>query len=271
LSLPGPRASTILSRLVAPTRSSFARCTIVAVLALGLLLGASPAAAKKYKYATGPKPQTDSLQVAEANPELVTASKKRREAPTNLAMLLLVAHQSVAKALGPAPLQPGAQVVLAPSGAHTMNFVLEYALLQEMSNRKIVTTVRRSPVPDDSVLALAATPGTTLLEYQLATARVTYLGLRGFLPGRTKVERQATVQASLTLRDPQGGQVVWVGPVDGNLIDLFPRSQQQLVEDARYPELQTPVPNRAWQSLVEPVVVVAIVAGLIALFFQNRP
>jgi len=256
---------------VDPIRLSSTGRRALAALVAASLVAPGPASAKKYTYATGPKPQTDSLQVAEANPELVTASKKRREAPTNLALLLLVAHQSVTKALAPAPLPPGSQVVLAPSGAHSMNFALEYALLQELSNRKVVTTVRRGPVPDDSVLAVADSAGTMLLEYQLATARVTYLGLRGMLPGRTKVERQATVQASLTLRDPHGGQVVWVGPVDGNLIDLFPRSQQQLVEDSRYPELQTPVPNRAWQSLVEPVVVVAIVAGLIALFFQNRP
>ncbi len=243
----------------------------LALLALGGLLLAGSAEAKKYRYAAGPKPQTDSLQIAEANPELVTASRRRREAPTNMALLLLVAHQSVSRALAPAPLAPGSHVVLAPLGEHNLNFVVEYALLKDLADRKMVTTIRRSPVGDDSLAAMAGNPGTMLLEYQVSTARVTYLGLRGVLPGRTKVERQATVQAALTLRDPQSGAVAWVGPVDGNLIDLFPRSQQQLVEDSRYPELQTPVPGRAWQNLVEPVIVVAIVAGLIALFFQNRP
>jgi hypothetical protein len=44
-----------------------------------------------------------------------------------------------------------------------------------------------------------------------------------------------------------------------------------LVEDARYAELKSDIPTRSVDKEVEPIVVVAIVVGLIALFFQNRP
>ncbi len=241
------------------------------VLLLAVSLCAPPAEAKKFRYGAGPKAQSDSLSVAEASPEVVVASRKRREAPTNMGLLLLVSHQAVTKALAASPLQAGAHVVLAPVSVQPLNFALEYALLRELSDRKMISTVRREPIGDDSLAALASNPGTLLLEYQVATARVTYLGLRGTLPGRTKVERQASVQATLTLRDPANGSIHWVGEAEHNLIDLFPRSQQQLVEDPRYSDLQTPLPTRAWQHLTEPVVVVAIVAGLVWLFFENRP
>jgi hypothetical protein len=241
------------------------------VAVLGLALAVDAASAKTFRYASGPKAQTDSMAIAEAEAELVVASRKRRQAPTNMSLLLLVAKDGIGKALQGAPLVAGAHVVLAPSGDHSLNFVAEYAMLRNLSDRKVAITVRRGPVPDDSMMVLAGNPGGMLLEYQLATARVTYLGLRGMLPGRTKVERQATFQATLTMRDPATGSVTWLGQADHNLIDLFPRSQQQLVEDPRYSELQTPVPQRAWQNLVEPAIVVAIVGGLVLLFFQNRP
>ena len=237
----------------------------------GLLLLAGTAEAKKFRYPAGPKPQTDSLATSEANPQLVVASRRRREAPTNMSMLLLVSSQAAKTGLATVPLAPGTHVTLAPAGEHAMNFVLEHGLLRELSDRKMLSTVRRAPVADDSLAQLAGNPGGMLLEYQVATARVTYLAMRGVLPGRTKVERQATVQATLTLRDPATGAVTWLGEANHNLIDLFPRSQQQLVEDPRYAELQTPVPGRAWQNLVEPTIVVAIVTGLVLLFFENRP
>jgi hypothetical protein len=110
-----------------------------------------------------------------------------------------------------------------------------------------------------------------VLEYQLASARVTYLRLRGWLPGRVKVERQALVEARLVLRDPHHGTVLWSGDAAHNLVDAFPRSQLSLVEDARYEGLKAEPPGRTVDKVLEPVIVVAIVAGLIALFFQNRP
>jgi len=44
-----------------------------------------------------------------------------------------------------------------------------------------------------------------------------------------------------------------------------------LVEDPRYTDLKSEVPQRNVDKVVEPVIVVAVVAGLVGLFFQNRP
>ena len=95
--------------------------------------------------------------------------------------------------------------------------------------------------------------------------------LRGWLPGRVKIERQALVEGGLTLRDPHTGRVLWVGDAKYSLLDAFPRGQLPLVEDERFSDLKSPVPQRNADKAFEPVVVVAVVAGLVALFFQNRP
>ena len=51
----------------------------------------------------------------------------------------------------------------------------------------------------------------------------------------------------------------------------FARNQVALVEDERYPDLKSELPQRNFDKVIEPVVVVLVVAGLVALFFQNRP
>jgi hypothetical protein len=43
------------------------------------------------------------------------------------------------------------------------------------------------------------------------------------------------------------------------------------VEDERFSDLKGVVPERNMGKFVEPVLVVAVIAGLIVLFFQNRP
>ena len=48
---------------------------------------------------------------------------------------------------------------------------------------------------------------------------------------------------------------------------LFPRAQLPLVEDERFSDLKGAVPERNMGKFVEPVIVVAVVAGLIVLFF----
>jgi hypothetical protein len=91
------------------------------------------------------------------------------------------------------------------------------------------------------------------------------------LPSRTKVERQALVEGTLTLRDPASGRVLWTSDAAHNLVDVVPHGQLGRVEDDRFTDLKGEVPERNLSRYVEPIIVVAVVGGLIALFFQNRP
>ncbi len=247
----------------------------LALLAL-VALAAAPAEAKKFRYAAGPKPATDTLlSVGQLELEPVR-ERGPRMAPTNLQLVSLVANQAFERAMADVPLVKGQEVVLAPAESHPLNFAVEHAVLKQLSKRGVVTQVRRAPVVDDSLAAAShtgstATASPAVLDYQLASARVTYLRLRGWLPGRIKVERQALVEGRLTLRDPATSRVLWTGDASWNLIDMFPRSQLPLVEDDRFSDLKAAVPERGLNKVFEPVIVIGVVAGLVALFFQNRP
>jgi len=229
------------------------------------------ARAKTYKYEGGPQPQPDTtLSVAVPQLEEVVRARGPKVPLTNLQLLTMVSNAAFENGLKTAPLEKGRQVVLAPAGDHPLGFIAEHSVLRELGRRGIIARVRRTPIPDDSLFALA-NPGDPVLEYQLASARITYLRLRVWLPGRVKIERQALVDARLTLRSPDRGTVLWSGDAAHNLVDAFPRNQLPLVEDARYEALKAEPPGRTVDKVIEPVIVVAIVAGLIALFFQNRP
>ncbi len=246
-----------------------ARAVLLAVVSLAL--AGAPAEAKKFRYAGGPEAPADTaLSVAVPELEPIVRTRGPRVPLTNLQLVTLVAKAAFENGLKDAPLAGDHLLILAPASEHPLNFVAEHAVLRELARRGVTATVRRAAVPDDSVLALS-NPSGGLLEYQVASARVTYIRLRGWLPGRVKIEREALVEARLTLRDPRSSSVRWTGEATHNLVDAFPRSQVSLVEDPRHAELKGEVPGRTVDKAMEPVIVVAIVAGLIALFFQNRP
>src|SRR5436309_994788 len=242
-------------------------------LVLMAILSLVPAAtAKKFRYASGPKPPEDStLAVANTYLEPVVRSRGPRVPYTNLQLTQFVADTAVARALASAVVDSGTHAVLAPARDHPLHFVLEHAMLKALARRGVDVTVRRSPIPDDSLRTLFGRPGDPVVEYTLGSARVTYLRFVGMLPGRVKIERQALVTGSITMRDPNSARVMWTGDLGQNFVDRFARSQMQLVEEERYPELKSEIPERNADKVLEPVLVVAVVGGLVALFFQNRP
>jgi hypothetical protein len=247
------------------------RAVLAVLLVLGLALVAARAGAEKFRYSGGPQAPADTaLSVAVPTLEPIVRARGPRVPLTNLQLVTLVARAAFETGLKNAPLDSGGTVVLAPASDHPLNFVAEYALLRLLARRGVSAVIHRAPAPGDSALT-ASDPAGLLLEYQVASARVTYIRLRGWLPGRVKIERQGLVEARISLRDPRTSTVRWSGDATHNLVDAFPRGQLSLVEDPRYPELKGEVPGRSVDKVVEPVIVVSIVGGLIALFFQNRP
>jgi hypothetical protein len=240
-------------------------------LALLTLVAVAPAEAKKFRYASGPKAPEDSvLSVADRYLDPIVRSRGPRVPYTNLQLTQFVADSAVAVALAPAILDAGTHVVLAPAIDHPLNFVMEHSLLKSLARRGVEVTVRRTPIPDDSLKRIFGRPGDPVLEYTLGSAKVTYLRFVGMLPGRVKIERQSLVTGSLSMRDPNSSRVLWTGDIGMNLVDRFPRGQVSLVEESRYPDLKAEVPQRNVDKVLEPVIVVAVIGGLVALFFQNQ-
>jgi hypothetical protein len=244
-------------------------------LLLALLVVASlvpTADAKKFRYASGPKAPADStLSVGNAYLDPVVRARGPRVPYTNLQLTELVADSAAVRALAGIPIDRGQHVVVAPAREHPLNFVLEHALVRELNRRGYQVTVRHTAVPDDSVAVLFARAGDPIVEYTLGSAKVSYIRLVGWLPGRVKIERQSLVQGAISLRDPATSRIIWTGDIGHNFVDRFARGEQSLVEEARFPDLKDDVPGRGVDKLAEPVIVVAIVGGLVALFFQNKP
>ncbi len=239
--------------------------------ALLLIAGAGSASAEKFRYNAGPPiPGDTTFSSATTENEPVVRARGPKVPPTNFQVLSAVADVAYERGMRGCPVDSGGRLVLAPTESHPLNFMVEHSLLQHLARRGVAVQVRRSLIPDDS-LGAAGASGDPILEYQLATARITYLRLRGWLPGRVKIERQGLVEGTLTLRDPETSTILWSGAATYNLVDAFPRSRLAFVEDNRYAELRAQQPGRSIDKALEPVVVIAIVAGLIALFFQNRP
>jgi len=247
------------------------RRTIATTLTAFLVISTTIVHAKTYQYDSGPQvPDDTTFSETESQLEPIVRKRGPKVPVTNLQMVTIVANTAFQRALENLPLDPGSRVVVVPTSPHPLNFAIEHSVLRELSKHRVESTVRRTAIPDDS-LSLVANPEDAVLEYTVASARVTYLRLRGWLPGRVKVERQANVEGTLTLRDPSTERVMWVGDAAYSILDAFPRGQLALVEDNRYPDLKSPVPSRNIDKVFEPVLVVAVVAGLVALFFQNRP
>ena len=62
-----------------------------------------------------------------------------------------------------------------------------------------------------------------------------------------------------------------IGEADSSYADVVPRSELPALEDPGRPELKGTVPVQGWTKAAEPILVGALVVGLVALFYTNRP
>jgi len=118
--------------------------------------------------------------------------------------------------------------------------------------------------------ALAA--GVPLLTYRVAEGRVDYvLMFRSGIFGAERIERRATTRVTLKLHAPGDEAVRWSTSADTTLGDVVNRTELSALEDRMRPETRPLAPQSNLKKIIEPALVVALIAGLVALFYQNRP
>lgn len=101
-------------------------------------------------------------------------------------------------------------------------------------------------------------------------AGVTYVRrIRSFPFGVKGYERLVTMRASATMQDPRTGQVAWARSASGSLTDVVPRRDVAYVSGAAA-AWNPPLPQGSGFRLLEPLIVVGVVAGLVVLFYSNR-
>jgi hypothetical protein len=111
-----------------------------------------------------------------------------------------------------------------------------------------------------------------LLTVRAEEARVDYPRLyRSGLFGGLHVERRALSRLSARLLRPESRAVYWVAAADTAIADHVAKSEVKMLEDPARAETRGTVPSQSWQKFVEPILVVALMVGLVSLFYTNRP
>jgi hypothetical protein len=118
----------------------------------------------------------------------------------------------------------------------------------------------------------SAGDGTAPLELHARVdgAGVSYVRrIHSFPFGVKGYERLVTMRASATMQDPRTGQVAWAKSASASLTDVVRRGDLAYVSggSARW---NPPLPQGSGFRLLEPFIVIGVVAGLVVLFYSNR-
>jgi hypothetical protein len=94
---------------------------------------------------------------------------------------------------------------------------------------------------------------------------------RSDLFGAQRIERRARADLALRLTPAGSDGVAWSASVDTALGDVVLKSEISALEDRTRPETRPTLPQSSFKKVLEPVLVIVLVAGLVSLFYQNRP
>jgi len=110
-----------------------------------------------------------------------------------------------------------------------------------------------------------------VLSFRVVEFGVTYHDQwrQGFL-GQRVVERLAAVDLNCRLVSGDSKNIIWVGNGRSERLDIVPKSKLDLLEGRAYPFVRPSLPPQSLSRIVEPVLVLGIVAGLVFLFYSNQ-
>ncbi|HEX7880306.1 MAG TPA: hypothetical protein VF720_12905 [Candidatus Eisenbacteria bacterium] len=92
---------------------------------------------------------------------------------------------------------------------------------------------------------------------------------QGFM-GQRVVERLAAVDLNCRLVQGSQKSILWVGNGRSEKLDIVPKSKLDLLEGRSYPFGKPSLPPQSLSRIVEPALVLGIVAGLVFLFYSNQ-
>jgi len=124
-----------------------------------------------------------------------------------------------------------------------------------------------SPATDPAV---GAAPGAGELHARVDGAGVSYVRrIRSFPFGVKGYERLVTMRASATMQDPATGRVLWAKSASATLNDVVRKGDIAYVAGGST-GWNPPLPQGRGLRILEPLIVVGVVAGLVVLFYSNR-
>ncbi|UCF78629.1 MAG: hypothetical protein JSW03_11225 [Candidatus Eiseniibacteriota bacterium] len=215
---------------------------------------------------------------------------------TNIGLLEKATSLAVDSLVSGIPSSFEAQIYLRPAVQHGAAWMIEDRLGAELREKGIQVIVSKVASPaaasagspaDTSVLTdtlqtapvkaevVPMTPESTgktmTLEYRITELGVNYTrAWRGLVIGRKKVERLASVALHGRLVEDSSGALVWSGDGSASARDVVPASELSRLEGKGETWQKGTLPAGKLGGVVEPLVVAAIVAGLVYLFYSNK-
>ncbi len=120
--------------------------------------------------------------------------------------------------------------------------------------------------------AVAAPEDLPVITWRVQEARVDYVReYRSGIFGAHRVERRARADLALRLTPAGSDAIAWSASADTAIGDVVLKSELAGLEDRTRPETRPVLPQSSFKKVLEPVLVVVLVAGLVSLFYQNRP
>lgn len=154
----------------------------------------------------------------------------------------------------------GVRLKVVPQGSTEEYELLEDIFTQLLENRG-VATVHGEKAGDENLYEI---------DYKIPVFRLSYPKVyRSYLIGGKKVKREANLRVQATLLS-QSGDVLWIGESAAEESDQFKHGDLSHVEEGSYEFVKPEMPNSGWGKVVEPVLVSAIIVGMVYLFFSNQ-
>ena len=181
--------------------------------------------------------------------------------PTNLDMMTKLGTQVVEYIVGKIePDVKGVRLDIVPAASSE-----EYQLLDDIFTRLLeergIDTVHRKQTDESSAYAL---------EFKVPVFRLTYPKVyRSYLIGGKKVKREANIKVNAKLVSDTG-DVVWIGESAAKDADQFSHGELARIQEGSYEFVKPDMPGSGWGKVVEPVLVSAIIVGMVYLFFSNQ-
>lgn len=216
-----------------------------------------------------------SIGILAATAALLGASAARAERvapPTHTAVLDSLAARVTAELLGGESLPAGRALTVAQTIPGDTLGLLGQRLLQELRARGGTVRIQAPPGAGavDPVTGAVADSADLRLVAAVQSEGLSYVrAYRGFL-GRPKAyERFGYLKATLTLLDGPTRSVLWTRSASAEHRDRIERGDLDYVAvgSARTGPLP---PGGGGFRLLEPLIVIGVVAGLVVLFYSNR-
>jgi hypothetical protein len=185
---------------------------------------------------------------------------------SNITIITELLQDLITEALDGMRLAGGSEIYISQIGTHDGSWLVESVLVEELTKRGHVVMTGGMPGGEPQV----GEPNRYQISYRIVSGGVTYARVwREWYVGAKKVERRADADIHFQLSDTSNA-IIWA--------DEITRQRREIIPGGRIEELGTPgqsfatpeVEEGGWDKILEPLVVAAIVGGLIYLFYTSR-